>query len=96
MPSDRRFPPRWTVEETDACFIGRDHARQALAYVYFEDEPGRRTADHRSPTSAVISAAIQITLTSAARHQRGRWPRATPQRQQRAGRVTDWANAAGW
>jgi hypothetical protein len=29
---------------TDACFIIRDGDRQALAYVYCEDEPGRRTA----------------------------------------------------
>jgi hypothetical protein len=43
-PTPRRFPPPWTVEETDACFIVRDHNGQALAYVYFEDEPGRRSA----------------------------------------------------
>ena len=29
-----------TVEELDACFIVQDHNGQALAYVYFEDEPG--------------------------------------------------------
>jgi hypothetical protein len=29
----RRFPPPWSVEETDACFIVRDANRQALAYV---------------------------------------------------------------
>jgi hypothetical protein len=40
----RHFPPPWTAEETDACFIVRDHNGQSLAYVYFEDEPGRRTA----------------------------------------------------
>jgi hypothetical protein len=40
----RRFPPPWTAEETDACFIVRDASGQALAYVYFEDEPGRRAA----------------------------------------------------
>ena len=28
----RRFPPPWTVEETDACFIVRDANGQALAY----------------------------------------------------------------
>ena len=37
----RRFPPPWSVEEQEACFVVRDHNGQALAYVYFEDEPGR-------------------------------------------------------
>jgi hypothetical protein len=27
-----------------ACFIVRDHYEQALAYIYFEEEPGRRSA----------------------------------------------------
>jgi hypothetical protein len=40
----RRFPPPWSVEELDACFVVRDDNGQALAYVYFEDEPGRRSA----------------------------------------------------
>jgi hypothetical protein len=41
----RRFPPPWTVEDhNDACFIVKDRSGQALAYVYFEDEPGRRAA----------------------------------------------------
>jgi hypothetical protein len=40
----RRFPPPWSVEEQAACFVVRDHSGQALAYVYFEDEPGRRSA----------------------------------------------------
>jgi hypothetical protein len=40
----RRFPPPWTVEEQRACFVVRDHNGQQLAYVYFEDEPGRRSA----------------------------------------------------
>ena len=41
---DRHFPPPWSVEENDARFIVKDANRQALAYVYFEDEPGRRAA----------------------------------------------------
>jgi hypothetical protein len=39
----RRFPPPWVDEELDACFVVRDHNGQQLAYVYFEDEPGRRS-----------------------------------------------------
>ena len=34
----------WRAEETDACFIIRDHNDQALVYVYYEEEPGRRSA----------------------------------------------------
>jgi hypothetical protein len=37
MPQ-RRFPPPWRAEEHDACFIVN------LAYVYFENEPGCRSA----------------------------------------------------
>jgi len=40
----RRFPPPWTIDEaSNACFSARDNTGQALAYVYFEDEPGRRS-----------------------------------------------------
>ncbi len=41
----RRFPPPWTIEEhNQACFIVKDATGQALAYIYFEDEAGRRLA----------------------------------------------------
>jgi hypothetical protein len=40
----RRFPPPWSIEESSACFIVRDGDKQALAYVYFENEPGSSTA----------------------------------------------------
>ena len=45
----RRFPPPWSVDEADTKlhrrrFIVRDANGQALAYVYFENEPGRRSA----------------------------------------------------
>src|SRR6516162_3980061 len=46
MPSSpRRLPPPWTIEErNDACFVVTDSAGQQLVYVYFEEEPGRRSA----------------------------------------------------
>ena len=39
-----RFPRPWSVDEPDSCFIVRDDNGQALAYVYFEEEPGGRAA----------------------------------------------------
>ena len=39
-----RFPRPWTVEETYTCFTVLDANGQKLAYVYFESEPGRRSA----------------------------------------------------
>ena len=39
-----RFPPPWTAELTPNCFIVRDADGQQLAYVYYESEPGRRSA----------------------------------------------------
>jgi hypothetical protein len=44
-PAHGRFPPPWSVEELDTCFVVRDYSGQQLAYVYFEDEPGRRSAE---------------------------------------------------
>ena len=43
----RRFPPPWSVDDPDMklgqeCISVRDANGHALAYVYFEDEPGRR------------------------------------------------------
>jgi hypothetical protein len=43
-PAHGRFPPPWSVEDIDAAFVVRDHNGQQLAYIYFEDEPGRRSA----------------------------------------------------
>ena len=45
MPTARRFPPPWTIDEANnVCFIARDGTGRALAYGYFENEPGRRSA----------------------------------------------------
>ena len=43
--TSRRFPQPWDIEEYDrSCFTVRDNNGQALAYVYFENEPSRRAA----------------------------------------------------
>jgi len=42
--SGRRFPPPWTAEVTPNCFVVRDANGQALSHVYYENEPGRRSA----------------------------------------------------
>jgi endo-1,4-beta-D-glucanase Y len=34
----------WTVEERPACYIVKDANGFAVAYVYYEEEPGRRAA----------------------------------------------------
>jgi hypothetical protein len=40
MSTPRRFPPPWSFEEHDACFIVRDRNHQTWAYVNYEDEAG--------------------------------------------------------
>ena len=41
MP-ERHFPPPWSVEELDSCYVVKDLNGQALAYMYFENESRRR------------------------------------------------------
>jgi hypothetical protein len=59
-PEARRFPSPWVAEETDACFIIRDHSGYALAYVYFEDEPGRRSSAHLLTRDEARRIAVNI------------------------------------
>jgi hypothetical protein len=44
MMAERRFTPPWDIEDNGACFIVRDANGQALSFVYYENEPGRRAA----------------------------------------------------
>jgi hypothetical protein len=36
--------PPWSVDELEACFVVKDSSGQKLAYVYYEEEPGRRSS----------------------------------------------------
>jgi hypothetical protein len=42
--TQRRFTPPWNIDDNGACFIIRDRNGQAPSYVYYENEPGRRSA----------------------------------------------------
>jgi hypothetical protein len=42
----RSFPPPWSIDELSECFIVRDDSGKALDCVYFENEPGWRSAAH--------------------------------------------------
>ena len=44
MTNPRRFPPPWSAELQPYYYVVRDANRQQLAYVYYENEPGRRSA----------------------------------------------------
>jgi hypothetical protein len=55
-----QFPPPWSVDEADACFIVRDANGLALAYVYFEEEPGRRAAAFSPKTTPVCGFTLCI------------------------------------
>jgi len=39
-----RFPPPWSAELQPNYYVVRDADGQQLAYVYYENEPGRRSA----------------------------------------------------
>jgi hypothetical protein len=42
MAPPRRFPPRWSIEESLEAFIVTDATGQPLAYLYYENEPQRQ------------------------------------------------------
>ena len=59
----RRFPPPWSVEEyNDACFIVRDNDGQQLAYVYFEEEPGRRASIDNAAVDRIFVMFVPVAV----------------------------------
>ena len=60
MPSPRRFPPPWSIDEGTESFIVTDANGQRLAYLYFEDEPQRRMSMQRLSRDEAILIAVNI------------------------------------
>ena len=57
MSASRRFPPPRSVEEGETYFVVKDNDGQQLAYVYYENEPGRRSA------AKLLKSPPEVSLT---------------------------------
>jgi hypothetical protein len=64
MPSPRRFPPPWSIEEHTESFIVKDATGQALAFLYFEDEPQRQMSMKRLSRDEAFLIAVNIAKLS--------------------------------
>ena len=60
MPERRRFPLPSSVEEHTESFIVKDANGQALAYLYFEDEPQRQLSTKRLSRDEAFHLAVNI------------------------------------
>jgi hypothetical protein len=60
MPSPRRFPPPWSIEERQESFIVKDANGQQIAYLYFEDEPQRQMSMKRLSRDEAFLIAVNI------------------------------------
>jgi len=54
----RPFPPPWSFEDIDAAFVVKDGSGQKVAYVYYEDEPGLRSAAKLLPKDEARRIAV--------------------------------------
>jgi hypothetical protein len=58
--SAHAFSPPWFVQELDTCFVVTDSARQKLAYIYYEDDPERRSATRLLSRDEALHIAGQV------------------------------------
>src|SRR5215471_17914841 len=90
MPSPRRFPPPWTIEElNNACFVVSYASGQKLGYVYFDDPRSADkplTRDEARRASATRGALICRKCYSRARQ--------APRPSLSVGRSTGWSTDA--
>ena len=47
ISSPRRFTPPWSIEKRQELFVVTDADGQALAFLYFDDEPQRQLSTKR-------------------------------------------------
>jgi hypothetical protein len=63
------------MKANDACFIVKDHNGQALAYVYYEQEPGRRAAANLLTKDEARRIAVNIAKLPCCWGGHSYWPR---------------------
>jgi hypothetical protein len=73
--ASRRFPPPWTVEELDACFVVRDHNAQARSPMSIskmswggDQRPSRSAKMRREGSSRTSEVTLVTARTCAARY----------------------------
>ncbi len=61
MLASDHFPPPWYFEEIGTCFVVKDQGGQALAFVYYDQGLGRRSAANPLTKEEARRIAANIT-----------------------------------